>query len=173
VSNTTTPNLHAIQRKAIIPALRILPGEMDSDAARVLLLTIGLQESGFTTREQYGGGPARGYWQFEQGTESSHGGVWGVYLHPASSGPLQHVCKRRHVAFDAVAIYNELATDDVLAAAVARLLMYTDPYPLPGTDDPKGAWDMYANRTWKPGKPRPDDWQGNFDQGEAIVMPDA
>jgi len=172
MSDSSTPNLTAIQRKAIMPALRILPGEMNSPAARVLLLAIGLQESGFVTREQYGGGPARGYWQFEQGTEASHGGVWGVYLHPASSGPLQHVCKRRRVPFDPVAIYNELELDDVLAAAVARLLMYTDPYPLPDTDDQKGGWDLYAVRTWRPGQPRPDDWPANFEQGQNIVSPD-
>jgi hypothetical protein len=169
---TTGPNLQRILRRAIRPALRLLPAEMTSDAARVLLLAIGLQESGFVTRDQYGGGPARGYWQFEQGTQASHGGVWGIYEASASAAPLQHVCRRRHVAFDPVAIYNRLDQDDVLAAACARLLMYTDPYPLPDTDDPQGGWDMYALRTWRPGKPRPDDWPGNFSQAMEVIQPD-
>ena len=72
------PELTTILRRAINPALRLLPHEMVSDEARQLMLTIGLQESGFETREQYGGGPARSYWQFELGTEASHGGIWGI-----------------------------------------------------------------------------------------------
>lgn len=159
--------LDQVLRRAINPALRILPHEMTSDTARQLLLTIGLQESGFETRVQYGGGPARGFWQFEQGTEASHGGVWGVYLHPSSSGPLQYVCHRRGVSFDPVSIYNSLELDDVLAAAVARLLIYTDPYACP--DEVSDAWDMYALRTWRPGKPRPEDWPDNFNQGTNAI----
>jgi hypothetical protein len=163
--------LPQILRRAINPALRLLPHEMTSDTARGLLLCIGLQESGFETREQYGGGPARGFWQFEQGTEASHGGVWGVYAHPASSGPLQHVCRRRRVEFDPVAIYNTLALDDILAAAVARLLIYTDPYSLPFEQD--DGWVMYAERTWRPGKPRPDDWPDNWGQAVDAMSEDA
>jgi hypothetical protein len=161
------PDLQRILRRAINPALRLLPHEMTSDEARQLLIAIGLQESGFETREQYGGGPARGYWQFEQGTEASHGGVWGVYLHPASGPSLEYVCARRSVAFDPVEIYETLALDDVLAAAVARLLMFTDPYALPVDVEP--AWHMYADRTWRPGKPRPDDWPGNYDASIAAL----
>jgi hypothetical protein len=168
---TAPPNLKRILRRAINPSLRLLPGEMTSDEARNLLLTIGLQESGFVTREQYGGGPARGYWQFEQGTEESRGGVYGIYLHDASKGPLQHLCKRRYCAFDPVAIYNTLAKDDVLAAGCARLLMYTDPYAVPGLDEPQAGWEMYAERCWRPGKPHPETWAGYFEQALNIIDP--
>lgn len=157
-------DLQRILRRAINPALRLLPHEMSSDEARINLLAIGGQESGFETREQYGGGPAHGYWQFELGSEASHGGVWGVYLFPTCQAPLQYVCQRRDVAFDPEAIYESLLHDDVLAAAVARLLMWTDPYPVPTQQD--DAWHMYCDRTWRPGKPRPDDWPGNWSKAE-------
>lgn len=160
-------SLQQILRRAINPALRLLPHEMTSDTARGLLLCIGKQESDFATREQYGGGPAHGYWQFELGSESSRGGVWGVYLHSASAGPLQYLCMRRRVPFDPEAIYESLLTDDILAAGVARLLIYTDPYALPTEEDE--AWTMYADRTWRPGKPRPEDWPTNWDAACAAM----
>ncbi len=47
-------------RDAIDPALAELPPPMTSDAARVMLVAIGLQESRLTDRVQRNGGPARG-----------------------------------------------------------------------------------------------------------------
>ncbi|WP_447751835.1 hypothetical protein [Pseudomonas nicosulfuronedens] len=44
--------------------------------------------------------------------------------------------------------------DDILAACMARLLLFTDPARLPALGDESGAWDMYL-RVWHPGKPRP------------------
>ena len=165
------PNLNHILRLAINPALRLLPAEMTSNEARNLLLTIGLQESGFITRTQADGGPARGFWQFEQGTEESRGGVYGIYLHEDSHGPLQYLCRRRRVAFDPESIYNTLAHDDILAAGCARLLMYTDPYAVPDLDDVEGGWEMYAERCWRPGKPHPETWQEYFEQALDIIDP--
>nr|WP_316904517.1 hypothetical protein [Ralstonia mannitolilytica] len=76
-------NLTDVVKTAIEPALAILPSAMDTREARVMLLAIGLQESRFMLRRQVGG-PARGFWQFEEGTKMSRGGVWGVYLHDSS-----------------------------------------------------------------------------------------
>jgi hypothetical protein len=76
--------LSDVIRMALAPALAILPPQMDTPEARMTLLSIGLQESRFIWRQQMGGGPARGFWQCEQGTQSSRGGIWGFYLHPAS-----------------------------------------------------------------------------------------
>ncbi|SDR18201.1 hypothetical protein [Paraburkholderia tuberum] len=150
-------SLDEVIRSAVAPALAILPSAMDSQPARVMLTAIGLQESHFTARRQMNGGPARGLWQFEQGTAKSRGGVWGVYLHDASRYWLNVLCEARHVAFDPVAIYGALEHDDVLAAGVARLLLFTDPSKLPAADDTAGAWALYL-RTWRPGKPRPESW---------------
>lgn len=147
-------------RFAIEPALAILPPGMDSPQARVMLLAIGMQESHFEYRRQMGNGPARGYWQFEEGTRASRGGVYGVYLHDASRYWLDRLCAARGVQFLPSSIYRAIETDDVLAAGVARLLLFTDPLRLPATDDADGAWGLYL-RTWRPGKPRPQEWPSN------------
>jgi hypothetical protein len=166
---TTAPSLIKIEHAAINPALRLLPAAMDSDRARVILLAIGLQESQYLTRVQMGGGPARGYWQFERGTPATRGGVTGVMLHTASAAHLLSVCNARGVSFDSLEIWNALTWDDVLAAALARLLMWTDPRTLP--DDAPGGWDLYM-RTWRPGKPHPNRWAGFYAQAVATVEPD-
>ncbi|RAS11261.1 hypothetical protein [Cupriavidus alkaliphilus] len=147
-------------RFSIEPALAILPPGMDSPQARVMLLAIGMQESHFEYRRQMGGGPARGYWQFEEGTRASRGGVCGVYLHDARRFWLDRLCAARGVQFLPSSIYRAIETDDVLAAGVARLLLFTDPLRLPATDDADGAWGLYL-RTWRPGKPRPHEWPAN------------
>ena len=79
-----------IPRKAIDDAFALLPPKMDSAAARVLVLAVALQESGFTARRQYGNGPARGYWQFEAG-----GGVIGVLAHHSTATHARIVCGLR------------------------------------------------------------------------------
>lgn len=152
--------LSEIIRAAITPALQLLPGGMDTPQARVMLLGIGLQESGFEHRRQMGNGPARSFWQFEPGTRASRGGVWGVYLHDASRFWLERLCAARNVQFLPDVIYHAIENDDVLAASVARLMLFTDPRRLPDLDDVVGSWDLYA-RVWRPGKPRPKEWAGN------------
>lgn len=146
----------------ISPALALLPAAMDTQAARVMLLAIGLQESRFTHRQQIGG-PARGFWQFEKGTRASRGGVWGVFLHAASKGHLAALCKARSVACEPDAIYPALEYDDVLAAGVARLLLWTDPKALPAIGDADAGWALYL-RTWRPGRPHPKTWPALYAQ---------
>ena len=68
--------LEQVMRDAVRPALALLPAAMNTPQARCMLLAIGLQESRFVHRRQIGG-PARGFWQFERGTRTSRGGVWG------------------------------------------------------------------------------------------------
>jgi hypothetical protein len=160
--------LSEIIRLAIVPALQLLPAMMDTAQARVMLLAIGLQESAFSARRQAGNGPARGFWQFELGTEVSRGGVWGVYLHPASRLLLERLCQARGVVFRPEAIYRTVETDDVLAAGVARLLLFTDPRALPPVADHEAAWDLYK-RTWRPGKPHPTKWPANHAKALAEV----
>lgn len=133
------------------PALRLLPPAMTSDAARTMMLAIGLQESRFEHRRQLGDGPARGFWQFEVG------GVTGVWKHSQSSEQLRLLCRERDCEFSPRAIWASLERDDILAAGVARLLLWTDAKPLPAMSDPSAAWDCYV-RNWRPGKPHPASW---------------
>lgn len=156
---------------AIAPALALLPPQMDTPEARVMLLSIGLQESRFTARQQVGG-PARGFWQFEQGTATSRGGVWGLYLSQASAYWLSGLCDARGVSFDPVSIYNALDQDDVLAAGAARLMLFTDPRKLPAVDDAQGSWQTYV-RVWNPGKPKPDTWSALHAQAVAAIVTEA
>lgn len=146
--------LSEIRAAAIAPALALLPARMASQQAEALLLAIGLQESNLTQRRQIGG-PARGFWQFELG------GVRGVLRHPVSRSPALAVCTARHVEPTETAIYAALEHDDVLAAAFARLLLWTDPAPLPALGEVGKGWELYL-RTWRPGKPHRDRWDGCY-----------
>jgi len=153
---------------ALNEALALLPPRADTREARVQLLAIGLQESGLTTRVQrvVGGapGPAHGLLQFERG-----GGVVGVLSHPASRDLALHVCAARRLASTlSSVVWDELATDDVLAFAFGRLLLMTDPKRLPALGEVDAAWDCYQ-RNWRPGKPRPEHWPANYAAALAAV----
>ena len=146
-------------------ALAGLPPSMDTPQARVQLIAIALQESRLIHRAQLvkgkpgAKGPARGLWQFELG-----GGVAGVLTHPASM---------HHALIDATGRSNRdvwlaLETDDVLACRLARLLLWTDPRPLPKRGDAAAGWNYYI-RTWRPGKPHPGTWGAFWREAEALV----
>lgn len=154
-------NLADITTLAISPALSLLLQRMDSRQARVQLLATGLQESRFTARRQHGNGPARGFWQFERG-----GGVVGVLTHAASKPHMLQLCERLSLAADAQTVWTALEYQDVLAAAAARLLYWTDPKPLPALGDAEGAWALYL-RTWRPGKPHRATWDAFYNQAIA------
>jgi hypothetical protein len=148
---------------------------MAGSRARVILLAIGLQESAFEHRYQVTNkpgvkGPARGFWQFESGSQSSRGGVWGVYLHSDSHEILRNLCRERDCGFDPRVIWAQLEYDDVLAAGVARALLWTDPKPLPELGEPEIAWDYYE-RNWRPGKPHPEKWAANYEAALEQVFP--
>lgn len=160
-------------RVAVLEGLSLLPRHCDSPAARAMLIAIALQESRLAVRWQVlqggGKGPARGLLQFEQGTRASRGGVWGVYLHKTSASLLAPVCHARGVALEPGAIWRALETDDVLAVAVARLLLLTDPYPLPQRGEYDAAWRLYADRTWQPGRPHRQTWDAYYDRAWSEV----
>lgn len=152
-----------VSTQIITPAFRQLPAAMGSTEARVMLLAIGAQESRFQHRVQLplrpGGkpGPARGFWQFERG-----GGVAGVLTHSASRLIAEQAISRRGIPNETRAVWSALADDDVLAAIFARLLLYTDPAPLPAIGDHAAAWAYYL-RNWRPGKPHPHTWRALYD----------
>ncbi len=134
----------------------LLGHRFDSLPARAMLWAIGRQEGRMFHRRQLGG-PARGLWQFERG-----GGVRGVLLHPSSDDHARKLCEARHVGAIAAAVYPRLEHDDVLACGFARLLLYTDPKPLPAPipANEEAGWAYYL-RNWRPGKPHRDTW-GDF-----------
>jgi hypothetical protein len=120
-----------------------LPAKFDSPEARVQLLAIGLQESGFTTRQQ-SGGPARGFWQFEKG------GVDSVLSCDATRRQARSVCVVRTVPATTADVYFAIGTDDQLACAFARLLLWSDSLPLPQLGAASDAFAYYT-RNWRPG----------------------
>lgn len=157
-------SLAEITERAITPALAMLPCRMDTPEARVLMLAIGLQESKFRDRRQIvmvkdkatgrlvarAEGPAKSFWQGEKGG----GLVHGVRTHKATKELAAVLYAARDVKANDTAIWNAIEHDDVLAAGLARLLIFSDPYKLPALGHTQAAWELYAQRTWKPGKPR-------------------
>jgi hypothetical protein len=166
--------LAEIMRSAVEPALDLLPRHMTSAPAKLMLLAIGLQESRFEHRFQLvaggGKGPARGFWQFEEGTRATRGGVWGVYMHPASMEYLRLLCRARDCEFNPRMIWARIEHDDVLAAGVARLLLWTNARPLPAAGQADAAWDYYLD-TWKPGKPHKKTWAPLYQRALEEVFP--
>lgn len=161
---------HVVQ--AVNEAIALLGIQFESEAARVLLYAIGLQESAFAHRRQVVSiegvlkpvGPATGYWQFEEG-----GGVRGVVKHPVTRPLVMKLCKARGVAFNPRSIWEALQTDDVLAAGIARLLLWSDPRAFPRLSDVRGMW-LYYERNWRPGKPHPEKWPALYATALQFVL---
>lgn len=138
--------LSEIRERAIVPALAMLPARMRSDEAQIMLLAIGLQESRFVYRRQMNNGPARSFWQGERGG----GMVQGVRTHEATEKYATLFYVARGVEPNNEAIWKAIEHDDVLAAGLARLLLWSDPGRLPSTTDVEGGWKLYL-KTWRPG----------------------
>lgn len=157
---------------AIIEALSLLPPNMTSAEAVVMLLAIGLQESRFEHRRQLVGnpprpaGPAKSFWQAEQGG----GMVRGLlnYRDARVRDLATGLCVVRGVSPDTRSVWDAIEYDDVLAAGLARLLLWTDPRRLPEIGDAHGAWDLYI-RTWRPGKPHRHTWDALYQQAVEAV----
>jgi hypothetical protein len=130
--------------------------------ARVMLMAIAGQESRWAHRRQIGG-PARSYWQFEQG-----GGVSGVLNHPATALKAKAVCGVLDIESDIATVYEAMAFNDTLACCMARLLLWSDAAALPAVGDRDTAWDYYI-RNWRPGAPHPESWPGVYEQARAAV----
>lgn len=145
------------------PALAIL-GSLTAikvtDEARVLLMAIAGQESDWAARLQHGG-PARSFWQFEQG-----GGVAGVM--GSTPKQLQAVCKYLVISYDSATIFQAMAWNDTLATCMARLLLWTDAAPLPPVGDVQGAWNYYQ-RNWRPGAPHPEVWPSKYATARGLL----
>ena len=160
-----TPELY--RDLILVPTLTsgILPARMDSPMARVMMVAIGLQESNLSARRQGAGGPARGFHQFERGSPSNRGGVWGVFNHRATRDIARDACERLHIrpVYDSAHIALEFC--DPLDLALSRLLLWTLPQALPAFHSvysvEEQGWAQYI-AVWRPGKPRPSDWPANW-----------
>lgn len=153
---------------AIDPALVDLAagGIKDSRIARVLLLSIALQESGLAHRRQVGSdgiedGPAVSFWQFEKG-----GGCRGVLRHRACAPHMRWICESYDVEPTEKALWEAMRYQDIVAAAAARLLVFSLPGALPTT--PEQGWTQYLS-AWRPGKPHPQTWAGHWATAETTV----
>ena len=142
---------------AILPALAELEamGIKSSPLASRFLLAIALQESNISARRQVvasgaEAGPAASFWQCEQG-----GAVTGVLTHQAVSSKMKAICEAYNVLTTPAGLWDAIRYQDIVAACVARLLIYTLPGALPQTQDE--AWAQYLS-AWRPGKPKPDKW---------------
>lgn len=157
-------------RGIVDPGLRVLEGlggPFVTGTARKVMLAIALQESGPGLEARYQNspavnpGPARGFWQFEQG-----GGTAGVLQHAASRELALQVCERFCVVSSQSAVWRALEGHDLLAACFARLLLLTDPRRLP--DAELEGWECYM-RLWRPGKPHASVWANNWNTADRIV----
>lgn len=150
------------------PLATALKGAAIDPRAVTLLRAIACQESNVQHRWQTGGGPARGYWQFEPI------GVQEVLRHPASA----LAARETLMAFDyppdypPVMVHTAITHNDLLAAAFARLAIWRHRDPLPDTE--QAGWDQYV-AIWRPGAvtgggKRAEDararWQGSWAYGE-------
>lgn len=132
----------------VADALLLLPAKMSSPQAELMLLAIGLQESELKYRRQHGNGPARSLWQAEQGG-GMVAGLLGFHNQDVQD-LARGLCAVRGVPAQPRAVWEAIEHDDVLAAGLARLLLFTDPARLPKLGAVEGAWQLYL-RTWRPG----------------------
>lgn len=143
---------------AIVPALSLLPENMDTVNARAMLVATALQESGLRHRTQQDGDDdpydlAVGWWQFERI------GVTGVQDHHATCEYAAGV--NQVLGYPAKHAHHAVAHNDVLAAAYARLLLWRLPYALPERAETREAWDQYI-AAWRPGKPHYRTWEEHY-----------
>lgn len=153
---------------AIIPALTELDarGIKDSSAARRFVLAIALQESGLNHRRQVvaGGaenGPAASFWQGEKG-----GGMILTLKHHATGAHAQALCAAYNVDPTPGGVWEAIRYQDIVAAGLARLLVYTLPGSLPA--NAAAGWDQYV-AAWRPGKPHRATWDGHWETADKVV----
>lgn len=162
----------------VIPALAWLSGKCGRDMGPpevlVQLLTAALHESdGLKARVQYGPGgssitkrPAHGRWMFEGGKSAALAGLW---ANPTTAPLLKAACGWLDVEPLHDHAWWALVGNDKLAAICARLLLLTDPHPMPMIDDVAESYACYL-RLWRPGKePGLDKWREVHQRAAAAV----
>jgi len=156
------PTLAEVRDEIIPKASTLLPAIPFTPESNVMLLAIGLQESRFKHRKQIKG-PARGFWQFEK-----LGGTMGVLTHRKTFSTATALAAERLGDIRPRVVNEALAEDDILACAFARLLLWTDPAPLPKLGQTEKTWAYYL-RNWRPGKPHRQTWDALYDQAVKAI----
>jgi hypothetical protein len=155
-----------VARYVLPAAYSLLPTAMRSEAATAMLLSIGLQESGFRHRRQLPRapgeppGPALGLWQFEPATIA-------LVLRHTRVGSIANAALDRMAYTERpgiVTVESAIEHNDVLAAVFARLLLWTVPQPLPQLAQVDLSWSQYL-WAWKPGRPRHQTWPDYYAMG--------
>lgn len=159
LANIIQPGLQTLHELGGPPVTR--------DAMR-FMLAIALTESGPTLSARYQSspatspGPARGFWQFEQG-----GGVHGVLTHSGTKNLAIAMCTACTVVAGDAAVWRSLEGHDDLSTAFARLLITTEPRALPKNADE--GLSQYLN-LWRPGKPCTSaTWAANWKTADQAV----
>ena len=139
----------------IAAALALLPKTLRTLDAAVQLYATSIQENPTRAPRQLikkDGrlrpiGPAAGDYQFEK-----TGGIRGLlnFKSDRVQSMLRSVCAARQVPQTVDGLFDGIQTDPILAAALARLLYFTDAGALPKAGAEQYAWDVYL-RTWRPG----------------------
>lgn len=144
-------------RLTVRPVLVWMGEPYASAEAELMLLAIAGQESGCSVRAQRGGS-ALGLWQFEwsgvrglAGPDAKLAGEAARFCCPLGAPPEPMVGE----------VHRLLGTNDQMACVVARLLLWSDPYPLPKVGEEDKAWSLYL-RLWRPGRPRPEAWTASY-----------
>lgn len=140
------PTLTALAKRTGVP-------RWHTPEAERLLLAIAIQESHLAARRQTPRGPARSWWQIEPPTALDV---------RARCGPVADFLD------DVLAHYNSLEYCDAAACAVARGILWLDPEELPELGEVLLARDYYL-RCWRPGKPRPLDWETSYREAMAAM----
>lgn len=152
-------NVSQFRTFIVEPGLLSLPAIMKREEAAFLLCCIGGQESAREERQQQGG-PAHGFFQFEQG------GIDGLMGNAVTALTLRDACLWLAVPYDGPTIYQALLLADTLAVICARLLLWADPDYVPPIGDSDAAWQMYL-RCWRPGKPDQARWNQVYAETQA------
>ena len=126
-------------KKIIKLALQHL--DLDSEDARSLIYRTGKAESGYKTLQQYGGGPALGFFQMEPNTALD---IWNNYVMYRP----QYRDKLYSLGFDETKIDFCLISNIAIQAALCRLHYRRVPSALPKASDLEGQakyWKKYYN----------------------------
>lgn len=149
--------LHRIMRPAALWAEQAAGVRSTPEALRFLLAIAG-QESACEHRFQIlssgAPGPARSFYQGEV-----TGGMILVLRHAKVGATARKLCEAASVRPEPAHVWRAIEGHDGLAYGLARLLVLTDPAPLPVGEDE--AWRYYL-RQWRPGSPKPAVWPGHW-----------
>ena len=165
-----------IAYRCLLPSVQALfAPEFSSPKASAMLIAIALQESDFQHRQQLVGGvrdwwrsltgPAASYWQIERI------GIRGVLEHRKAGHMLRAVLEVLGYPADVETIWSAIRYDNILAVAVARLILWMHPDALPGPAQSHEAWRQHL-ATWRPGKPKPEKWGACYASAWRIVLDD-